>query len=61
MNHFDTTPYMISLIQETPGITATKLAEDTAIFFNHPEWLDQETHSIWDLAADIVENYGANQ
>jgi hypothetical protein len=33
----------------------TKLAEDCACALNHPEWLDEETHIVWDMAIDVFE------
>ena len=33
----------------------TKIAEDCAIAMDHDEWLDDETHWIWDLALDILD------
>lgn len=33
-----------------PNLNMTELAEDTAIVFNHDEWLDDPDHWIWDLA-----------
>jgi hypothetical protein len=32
----------------------TMLAENTANEMGHDEWLDDETHWIWDLAAEMV-------
>lgn len=34
--------------------TATQLAEATAIALGHDEWLDDETHWIWDLALSWI-------
>ena len=36
-------------------INLTRLAEGTADHFNHDEWLDDESHWVWDLAVDAVE------
>ncbi len=33
--------------------SATMLAENAAHAFDHDEWLDDETHIVWDLANDI--------
>ena len=35
-----------------PDATATSLAEAAAITLGHDEWLDDETHWIWDLAVE---------
>lgn len=37
------------------AISATELAEEVAYSLCHPEWLDQENHLVWDIAAKIVE------
>ena len=36
-----------------PDATATTLAESAANTLGHDEWLDDETHWIWDLAIEI--------
>lgn len=42
----------------TGEVSATTLAEDTAINgFNKPEWLDDETHIVWEVAVDIAERH----
>jgi hypothetical protein len=33
-----------------PTATCTELAEATAIYLDHEEWLDDPDHWIWDLA-----------
>jgi hypothetical protein len=38
-----------------PDATATTLAESAANTLGHDEWLDDETHWIWDLALEIGE------
>ena len=38
---------------EFGDVRCTQLAEAAAITFDHPEWLDDETHWVWDLAVDI--------
>lgn len=40
--------------------SATELAENTAYGFDHPEWLDDETHIVWDLAVDIFDSRGTH-
>lgn len=35
---------------------ATQLAEATAEFINHPEYLDDETHIIWTLAHEVTQS-----
>ena len=34
-----------------PCETATELAEAIANKLGHPEWLDDDTHVVWDVAA----------
>lgn len=36
-------------------INCTKLAEDTAHALDHDEWLDDDTHDVWDCAVEISE------
>lgn len=38
---------------ETCEINATQLAEDTAWALGHAEWLDDETHVVWDIAVEV--------
>jgi hypothetical protein len=46
-------------IDRTTGIAnLTELAEETAIDLGHAEWLDDECHSVWDLAIDVAESEG---
>lgn len=40
-----------SEVWESSGeVNYTRLAEEAAHYFDHDEWLDDETHWIWDLA-----------
>jgi hypothetical protein len=39
-------------------VNCTKLAENAASYLDHDEWLDDETHWIWDVAVDMAEEYG---
>ena len=39
----------------TDEINATKLAEYVAMTLDHDEWLDDETHPLWDIAAYVAE------
>jgi len=32
---------------------ATHLAENAAVEFDHDEWLDDETHWVWEFALDF--------
>lgn len=41
----------------TGEINATLLAESAAEHFNHREWLDDETHFVWDAAVEVAEGY----
>lgn len=41
----------------TGEINLTQLAENTAHELGHDEWLDDSTHIVWDLAADMAESY----
>jgi len=41
-------------------LTATHLAEDAAYEFDYPEWLDDETHIVWDLAVKVLNNLGSD-
>jgi len=34
----------------------TKLAENTALKMDRPDWLDDETHWIWELAFDLTKH-----
>lgn len=41
-------------------VNCTALAEDAAINgFDHPEWLDDATHEVWDAAVDASRWYEA--
>lgn len=46
--------HMQVLLAEDPSMNSTQLAESTAWDFNHDEWLDDETHEVWDIAFDVV-------
>ncbi len=42
------------MLLEAPYVdNATNLAEATADVMDHMEWLDDETHVIWDLALEF--------
>lgn len=41
----------------TNEVNITQLAENVAHDFNHDEWLDDETHFIWDEAANAAEYF----
>ena len=34
-------------------ISLTKLAEIAALDHDHPEWLDDPDHEVWDLAVEV--------
>ncbi len=36
------------------AVNCTRLAENAAHEFNHDEWLDDDSHWVWDLASDIA-------
>ena len=38
-------------------INLTTLAENTALNFDHEEWLSDDTHWVWDLAIEVTEEY----
>ncbi len=38
-------------------INHTMLAETAALDCDHPEWLDDETHVVWDLAIDVADGW----
>ena len=40
----------------TGEYNATLLAEHTAYEYNHPEWLDDDTHMVWDAAVDAIDS-----
>lgn len=44
-----------ALQEEIPGISLTAMAEEIALELDHDEWLDDETHWIWDIVVDIEE------
>lgn len=35
-------------------VNSTLLAESAAEHFDHQEWLDDETHFVWDAAAEVA-------
>ena len=42
-------------VREDNGeVNATKLAENIAWELNHDEWLDDETHEVWDVAMALA-------
>ena len=41
------------------GVNCTQLAENAAHMFSHDEWLDDEQHWVWELAADVAEQVEA--
>ena len=54
--------YMAAVIQPhidplTDEVDATTLAVEAAVGLDHPEWLDDEQHFVWDLAVDVAEAY----
>ena len=56
---------MVAIFNLDPGnfndfgmLDMTKMAETTAHEMGKDEWLDDETHWIWDLAADFSEVCG---
>lgn len=42
------------LWESVDEVNCTKLTEHAALHFDHLEWLDDETHWVWDLATDIA-------
>lgn len=42
-------------------VNATQLAEAAAHEFDEAAWLDDETHWIWEEAAEIIYNFGDPQ
>lgn len=40
---------------DTDEMNCTALAESTAHHFGRDEWLDDDTHIVWDLAIEIAE------
>ena len=40
-------------------INLTQLAENAAHEFNHDEWLDDESHWVWEVALDAEEKHRA--
>lgn len=39
-----------SEVWEQGEVNYTRLAEEAAHYFDYDEWLDDETHWVWDLA-----------
>ena len=35
-------------------VNCTKLAEEAALVFDRLDWLDDETHWVWELAVDVA-------
>jgi hypothetical protein len=52
---------MRDYLAENPYATATHLAEEAAINLDHDEWLDIETHWIWDLALEEWDQHDAQR
>jgi len=49
-------------IDRTTGIAnCTELAETAAFDLEHSEWLDDESHEVWDIAVDITEEMGLGE
>lgn len=44
-------------VQRIPEATCTELAEATAIYLDHEDWLDDPEHWIWDMAFQLHEEY----
>lgn len=38
-------------------VNCTMLAEETAKYLDHDEWLDDPDHWIWDIAVDVADEY----
>ncbi len=38
-------------------VNTTELAEGVAFEFEHDEWLDDETHPLWDMVVEIAQSY----
>jgi len=56
--------YMISVAKnhlDNGRLNFTSLAEAAAHQFNHDEWLDDETHWVWDLAVDVGDKLGISE
>ena len=45
----------------TDEVNATVLAEAVAAEYDEWEWLDSETHPLWDLCADLAIKYEEKQ
>lgn len=46
--------------EDTGEVSATALAEEAAERLGHPEWLDDETHFVWEVAAEIADELDPN-
>jgi len=65
MNKAGLKSHMVNLINSgyitrdmyTGEINATEMAEMTAYDLGHSEWLDDETHVVWDAALDVAWAY----
>ena len=44
---------MRDLLEDQPRANYTQLAEHAAHTLDHDEWLDDDLHWIWEVAADI--------
>ena len=54
--------YMAAMLQPhidpvTGEVNATTLAVEAAVGLDHPDWLDDNQHFVWDLAVDMAEAY----
>lgn len=48
-------------LDECGDVNTTRLAEEAAHEFEHDEWLDIETHEVWELALDAERALHARQ
>lgn len=44
---------VVSIFTYAGEVNCTALAEDASNHFEHPEWLDDTNHVVWDLAVDV--------
>lgn len=51
--------YMEDMLNEVPQATMTDLAEAAAIGVCRDQWLDDETHWVWELAQQVKEQKNA--
>ena len=49
---------MLAERADYPQMDATQLATLTALELGHDEWLDDETHWIWELAVELTAEEG---